>query len=689
MAYSAGVRRSFSHLALGLCLSGAAFLGPFSDAASPPAEGAFAPPPAAPALRRENVPQFPANSRGGVRPLGAPSGRTLYSIGEPTDEEQLYLEYINRARRDPAAEAVRLQTTTDTVVLANYNAFKVDLDLMAQQISSLSPAPPFSMNAQLLAVARGHSADMLAHAFQGHVGSDGSTFGTRATEGGYQWQGIAENVFANARSVEHGHAGFEVDWGGDGDPASGGMQTPPGHRLNIHDPGLREAGIGVIQGTNGGVGPWLVTQDFGNRFGLTPFVTGVAYYDLNTNAFYDAGEGVGGITVLAEGSDSYAVTARSGGYSLPVPGDGTYPVTFQVPNMPEVRTTVTVAGGNVKLDHVMTYNAPAISGPETAFVNQDNAFAFTPVGGATGYQCMRVKRLAQPAIEGAEQGLAQVTATTSGSYSVIDSVVKASGKSAFHLAHPWVNTNAPPEDQFLVLNRLFRVGPAGRLIFASRLGWATEDQVARAQISWDGGFSWQDVWSQAGTGKAGDVAFAQRTISLAPFASREVSVRFVYEFAGGGFFEQTDPGVGFNVDNIQMDGCEELVDQVISETPGGTSFTFSPAEVGAFGLRVRPKVGDRLFPWGPLKLVAAEISTLTSLRFTSVEKLSGGNLQFGFAVVNPKAGASYRVEGATDLTGPWANELGVTIEPATGQNAFRAIIPRPADPRRFYRVAVN
>ncbi len=624
-----------------------------------------------------------------MRPLGAPSERTLYSIGEPTDEEQLYLEYINRARRDPPAEAVRLQTTTDPTVLANYNGLNVDLNLMAQQISSLSPAPPLSMNAHLLAAARRHSADMLAHAFQGHVGSDGSTFGTRATEAGYPWQTIAENVFANARSVEHGHAGFEVDWGGDGDPASGGMQTPPGHRLNIHDPGLQEAGIGVIQGTNGGVGPWLVTQDFGSRFDLTPFITGVAYYDLNANGFYDRGEGVGGITVLAQGSDYYAVTARSGGYSLPVSGDGAHPVTFQVSNRPEVHTTVTVAGGNVKLDQAMIYTPPTISGPDTAFVNQENAFSFSSVGGATGYEWMRVKRLLQPALEGAEQGLAQVTATTSGSYSVIDNVVKASGKSAFHLAHPWVNTNAPPEDQFLVLNRLFRVGAAGRLLFASRLGWATEDQVARAQISLDGGLSWQDVWSQAGTGKAGDVAFAPRTISLAPFASREVSVRFVYEFAGGGFFEQTDPGVGFYIDNIQMDGCEELVDPVISNTSGGTSFSFAPAEAGAFGLRVRPKVGDRLFPWGPLRLVAAEISTLTSLKFTSVEALSNGDLQFGFAVVNPKAGASYRIEGAPDLTGPWANEPGSTVAPAKDPNAFRATVPRPADPRRFYRVTVN
>lgn len=620
----------------------------------------------------------------------APAGLTLYSIGDPTAEEQEYLEFINRARRDPAAEASRLQSTTDPVVLANYEFFNVDLELMAQQISSLTSAPPLSMNAQLLAAARRHTADMLANAFQRHEGSDGSTFAIRATEAGYDWQRIAENVFSNARSVEHGHAGFEVDWGGDGTPESGGMQTPPGHRLNIHNPDLREAGIGVLRGTNGTVGPWLVTQDFGTRAGLTPFITGVAFYDLNTNAFYDAGEGVGGITVLAEGTDFYAVTAGSGGYSIPVPGAGTYPVTFQVPNVPEVRTTATVAGGNVKLDHAMKYNAPTISGPDTAFVNQDNAFTFTPVGGAAGYELRRIKRLVQPAVEGAENGLAQITATTSGSYAVIDNEVKASGNSAFHLAHPWSgDPESPPEDQFLVLNRLFRAGPGARLTFARRLGWAGDGQVARAQISLDGGVTWQDLWSQAGSGGAGETSFTNQVASLGAFALREFSVRFVYEFIGGAFFPDADAGVGLYLDDIAVERCEELVDEVISEIPGGGSFAFRPSEAGAFGLKVRPKIGDRPFPWGPMKLVAAEAGAGTTLRFTTFERLADGRLRFRFTVANPQAGVSYRVEGAPAVPGSWAAEPGATVEPGAAPDAFYAIVPGGSEPRRFFRVVAD
>src|ERR1051325_6263422 len=41
-------------------------------------------------------------------PETAAAGPVLFSIGDPTDEEQLYLELINHARADANAEAKRL-----------------------------------------------------------------------------------------------------------------------------------------------------------------------------------------------------------------------------------------------------------------------------------------------------------------------------------------------------------------------------------------------------------------------------------------------------------------------------------------------------------------------------------------------------------------------------------------------------
>jgi hypothetical protein len=278
-----------------------------------------------------------------------------YSIGNPTGEEQLYLEYINRARANPVAEAMRLATTTDPDVLQAYGIFGVNLVMMQAQFGTLAPQPPYSINALLVSAARAHSQNMLNLMYQGHGDVDGgpSTIGQRLLATGYAngatSYSFGENVFAFARSVFYGYVGFEVDWGG----PTGGMQVPPGHRLNDHSANFREIGIGVVNGTHGPVGPQLVTQDFATRGGLGAFITGVVYTDRNGNGFYDVGEGLAGVRIDVPGSNFFAITGQSGGYSVPVPGDGVYMATFSGGSLPISNQAVTIRGGqNAKLDYV-------------------------------------------------------------------------------------------------------------------------------------------------------------------------------------------------------------------------------------------------------------------------------------------------------------------------------------------------
>jgi Cysteine-rich secretory protein family len=290
----------------------------------------------------------------------------LYSIGDPTNEEQYYLELINRARANPTAEGIRLALTTDSNVLSAYNAFGVNLVLMQAQFALIPPAPPLSMNSTLTTAARAHSQNMLQNNYQGHTGPDGSLTTRLAgyTAGANGWS-LGENVYAYSKSVWYGHVGFEVDWGGT--LANGGMQSPPGHRQNIHSASFREIGVGVVLGSNGGsggVGPQLVTQDFGATGGLPPFVTGVVYRDLNNNGFYDPGEGVGGVTVTISNVSSYAVTASSGGYSVPVTGNGNYTVTFSGGSAPTTQKNISVLNGqNTKADYIVTGSAPPPPSP--------------------------------------------------------------------------------------------------------------------------------------------------------------------------------------------------------------------------------------------------------------------------------------------------------------------------------------
>ncbi|HZE13693.1 MAG TPA: CAP domain-containing protein, partial [Chthoniobacterales bacterium] len=286
----------------------------------------MAPPPAPPVV---------SGAAFSIESPSSPTGQ-LYSIGDPTNDEQYYLELINRARANPTAEGIRLATTTDPDVLGAYSNTGVNLVLMQVQFALIAPQPPLSMNATLLTAARAHSQNMLQNNYQGHTGPDGviTTRLAAYTSGANGWS-IGENVYSYSKSVWYGHAGFEVDWGGT--PLTGGMQSPPGHRENIHSETFREIGVGIVLGSNGGpngVGPQLVTQDFGWTGDLLPFVTGVVYRDLNNNGFYDPGEGIGGVTVTIANVSSYAVTAASGGFSVPVPISTNYAVTFSGGNVP-------------------------------------------------------------------------------------------------------------------------------------------------------------------------------------------------------------------------------------------------------------------------------------------------------------------------------------------------------------------
>src|SRR4051812_28316225 len=338
-------------------------------------EAQVAPPPAHPVISSAALQLSPAIP-------DAPNTQ-LYSIGQPTNEEQYYLELINRARANPTAEGIRLAVTTDPGVLSAYSAFAVNLVLMQAQFALIAPAPPLSMNSDLMNAARAHSQNMLQNNYQGHNGPDGSITTRLAgyTAGANGWS-IGENVYAYSKSVWYGHAGFEVDWGGSA--ATGGMQSPPGHRQNIHSATFREVGVGVVLGSNGGssgVGPQLVTQDFGTVSWLLPFVTGVVYRDLNNNGFYDPGEGLGGVTVTIANVNNYAVTASSGGYSVPVPSSGIYNVTFSGGSAPTAQKDVSVVNGqNAKADYIVTGSVTPTPTPTPASATLANISTRAAVG---------------------------------------------------------------------------------------------------------------------------------------------------------------------------------------------------------------------------------------------------------------------------------------------------------------------
>ncbi len=279
-----------------------------------------------------------------------PRAATLYSHGNPTAEEQLLLEMVNRARANPPAEGARLASTTDPDVLSAYSFFNVNLAQLQSQFNSYPVRPPIAFNASLITAARLHSQDMAANNFQGHNGSNGSTLVQRIESAGYTgWTSAGENVYAYSKSVFFGHAGLNVDWG-----------VPSlGHRKSImnfeaNSPIFREIGIGIVSESNPAtdVGPLVITQDFGKSSSI--FVVGVAYQDLNKDGFYSTGEGLPNVSITTSIGDFYAVTSQSGGYAIPLTQtQGSLTVTASGGGFSPTVQSVNLNGANVKADFVL------------------------------------------------------------------------------------------------------------------------------------------------------------------------------------------------------------------------------------------------------------------------------------------------------------------------------------------------
>ncbi len=299
-------------------------------------------PPAAVAIQRIAI-ESEKHASGGVLATSAPT--EAYSHGNPTAEEQYLLELINRARANPTAEGEMLASVTDPAILSAYAYFNVDKNALKPAFAAYPVRPPLAFNSKLITAARLHSQDMSTNNFQGHNGSNGSTFDQRINAQGYvNWTGAGENVSAYSQSLLYSHCGFNVDWG----------NPDLGHRKNIMnfaDQLFTEVGIGVIHDDHGAphTGPLIVTHDFGNA--TKSIIVGVVYNDANGNKFYDVGEGISGVTIMPSTGQYYAVTSASGGYAIPVTQKGQMTLTASGGTFgtPAVKT-ITVGPDNVKVD---------------------------------------------------------------------------------------------------------------------------------------------------------------------------------------------------------------------------------------------------------------------------------------------------------------------------------------------------
>jgi hypothetical protein len=331
------------------------------------------------------------------------------------------------------------------------------------------------------------------------------------------------------------------------------------------------------------------------------------------------------------------------------------------------------------------YAAPVISGPAQPYANWTNSYSCAPVNNphVTGYQWLVSQRAPGSLFDGAENGLTNFTALTSPGYNVITNTPVAAGHWAFYLAHP------VPTPQVLQLIELLFPATNTLLSFESRLGLATTSEVARVQVSVNGGSTWQDIFSQpgAGTNSQGETAFFPRAASLSACAGQATLLRFNYDITLGSsydYYDTVDPHTtGWVFDNILLTNTEQLVN-VTTNATATNIFVFDPPQTGNYNLEAQALIfGGFPIGWGPVDQVSA-VTNPTPVIMLSSPVVADGRLRLDFTLLSGSA-SSFALLEAGQFGGAWTTNTTAaltTIVPGSSYR-FTAMLPTVS---QFYRV---
>ncbi len=259
---------------------------------------------------------------GSIFATSAVAQQALYSHGDPTVLEQQMLELVNRSRLNPAQEGVILNAVNTWYSVAARAQSPAFFTSLVAEFASYPAVAPLAFNPILTSSARQHAQDMVMNKYFSHYNLAGQSPTTRAAALGYK-DGVGENIAGsgatNVGDILQSHFDLMVDYN------NIDTSDPLGHRYNVLDSDYTEIGVGVIGQRVGG----MITQEFGAS--AKSYILGVAYQDLNGNGRFDAGEGLGGITVTPASGNWYAVTSPSGGFAIPVEPVSTVTDTVSVP----------------------------------------------------------------------------------------------------------------------------------------------------------------------------------------------------------------------------------------------------------------------------------------------------------------------------------------------------------------------
>jgi hypothetical protein len=295
------------------------------------------------------------------------------------------------------------------------------------------------------------------------------------------------------------------------------------------------------------------------------------------------------------------------------------------------------------------YVATAISGPDHPSTNQNNLYSCVSLGipGLTGYQWLVAQSAAGNVTDNAQSGLANFTVTPPPIYPVITNPPVGSGN-CFHLTH----TNPAP--QWMQLNEVLFPTADTKLSFKSLLGYATSGEIARVQVSTNGGTVWANLFSETGSGGPGETSFTAHSYPLSNCAGCLTLLRFNYDYnwAEGSYYNFTYNNVGWCIENIVVTNTSQLVNLATNVTVS-TNFNFVPPKAGGYELDARGILYNQ-FPMdlGPIKTVTAITNAVPTDITLGPPQLAGSQVMIPFTETQGSA-ATFKLLEASQLAGPW------------------------------------
>ncbi len=263
----------------------------------------------------------------------------------PSDKEQFLIFELNRARSDPDGWAIEQGLSVD--------------------LSYVEARPPLAINEYLVASSGFHAKEMADYPYFSHTSAvNGDTANQMALNAGYPLpfsptansiESIACGYGSPPQGLDHSQAIITLKTliADEGVPGLGHRN----HLLGIGGWAARiEIGAGFYSASTSCRNYWAIHT--ANEATPKTFLTGVVYNDGNGNDLYDQGEGLGGVTIMA---DLLSTTSNTqGGWSLEV-SDGTYSFSCAGGSFAGTSSeTIDVNGDNREVDCISGDGVPVV-----------------------------------------------------------------------------------------------------------------------------------------------------------------------------------------------------------------------------------------------------------------------------------------------------------------------------------------